>query len=1338
MSRKTKTIALHADWLTLLEPDGPFLTASVLRDAFPSGLDRTAPHLRAAAKLGWDDARDEADRHDYVAFVLTELLGWAPRYRTGDDLNPAWSFTPADHDVTVRPSGALVDGEGKPRVLVIEHPAGMRPTMRPNDGSHWTATPVQRLALLCRSVKCELGLLTDGDLFTLVYAPANAPTGHGTWRASLFTSEPAMLDSLVSVLTLRRFFAMADTNTPEALLRRSADNRTEVTNTLGRQARRAVELLVNEISRANLDSNGQLLAGITPHEVYEAAVTVLMRLVICLTAEERRLLPIDEPDSLYVSTYAISTLKAELEEIESISPELLDDSYAAWHRILATSRAIHGGVEIDDMRVKPYGSRLFDPNRYPFLEGRTAADAPLTTDAAIPISDLSVLGIMRALQELALHGELRNLSYKHLDVEQIGHVYESLLDHDAVTATQIVLGFDGRQGDEPELALHDIESSAFDGRDALVEFLRTHTSRATKEINRLLDAEVLDELRRNLLVACDSNTTMRDRLLPYANLLRLDLRGVPFVFPAGAVYVTETGSKRDSGTAYTTRELAEEMAQHTLAPLVYAPGPLETADQHEWRLKSSAEILALKICEPAVGSGAILVAACRYLAERLLEAWINEGVVDDSAATRTAADDPTRVDVLVDAQRAIAERCLYAVDRNPMAVEMAKLSLWLVTLAKDRPFSFLDHAIVCGDTLLGITDIRQLINFHLDPARGAALNAKQYVVDTSVIERAVAEAAEFRRQIESTTVSSIQDADEKQRLLAEAQHRTEAVVLAADLLIGASLTSNGKPKIFEDTRRGALSLVAQLLNGDDSGKQCLQARATEWIERGNPSSEPRRLLHWLLAFPEVARFDAFLGNPPFSGGQKITGYAGTDVRSHLVTWLAGGAKGSADLCAYFFLRAASLANGFGFLATNTIAQGDTREVGLDQLLDRGWAIHRAVRSRPWPGVATLEVAQVWMSKSPALAPLLDGEPVASITAHLTPPGRVTGKPIRLAANRGKAFQGSNVLGLGFTMSPDDARRLIDKDQRNADVLFPFLNGEDLNSSPSQTASRWVINFFDWSVERAQEYPDCFEIVERLVKPERARNNDRRRREVWWQFTRPALELYRAVDGLHHCLALTQTSKLQLPARVLLPAVLGHKLVVFPTDDRATEGLLSSTFHWLWALRHGSTMRADPVYTPSDVSETFARPRSLDGVADLVDSWSAHRGSIMLERQLGLTKMYNLVHDIRCVDVEIVELRRLHRELDHAVQDAYEWADLSLDHGFHAVANLIPSGSGDSRGPEIRYTVSPVTQAEILDRLLELNHDRHRAEADLGVPSGARKAKRSKSPVESEGSQGTLL
>ncbi len=163
--------------------------------------------------------------------------------------------------------------------------------------------------------------------------------------------------------------------------------------------------------------------------------------------------------------------------------------------------------------------------------------------------------------------------------------------------------------------------------------------------------------------------------------------------------------------------------------------------------------------------------------------------------------------------------------------------------------------------------------------------------------------------------------------------------------------------------------------------------------------------HWALEFPEVmvkhGGFDAFAGDPPFMGGQKITGNLGTDYRDYLVANIASGKRGGADLCSYFFLRMASLLRDdgmSGLLATN-IAQGDTREVGLEQLLEHGFSIPRAIPSRKLPGQAVLEVAHVWIRKGLWGESTLAEKPVPKITPFLTAPGKGEEKPFRLAANQ---------------------------------------------------------------------------------------------------------------------------------------------------------------------------------------------------------------------------------------------------------------------------------------------------------------------------------------------------
>jgi hypothetical protein len=285
-------------------------------------------------------------------------------------------------------------------------------------------------------------------------------------------------------------------------------------------------------------------------------------------------------------------------------------------------------------------------------------------------------------------------------------------------------------------------------------------------------------------------------------------------------------------------------------------------------------------------------------------------------------------------------------------------------------------------------------------------------------------------------------------------------------------------------------------------------------------------------------------------------------------------------------------------------------VGLDQLTADGFVIPQAVRSRPWPGTASLEVAIVWLRRGEWSTPfLLDDKPVSSISSILTVVGQISGQPHRLVANSGISFQGSNVLGMGFVMEPEEAKRLIVRDSRNRDVLFPYLNGEDLNSRPDQSPSRWVINFFDWPLDRdsapedyegpvAADYPDCLEIVERLVKPERALNNDRRRREVWWQFTRPTLDLYAAVSGIQRVLVGVLHTKHWSVAVYESRIIYSHALVVFVLDSPASQALLESFVHEAWAREYSGSLETRMRYTPSDCFETFPFPQVIASLLPL--------------------------------------------------------------------------------------------------------------------------------------------
>ena len=522
-------------------------------------------------------------------------------------------------------------------------------------------------------------------------------------------------------------------------------------------------------------------------------------------------------------------------------------------------------------------------------------------------------------------------------------------------------------------------------------------------------------------------------------------------------------------------------------------------------------------------------------------------------------------------------------------------------------------------------------------------------------------------------------------------------------------------------------------NGDGDVRSSTRLSRTDSRRRVPTDYERWQPLHWVIEAPDVmverGGFDAVIGNPPFLGGKKVSGAVGADLREWLVNQLAEGAKGHADLVAYFFLRAYSIlmpTGTLGLIATNSVAQGDSREVSLDRMVEKGLTITAAIQSRSWPASsANLEYAAVWGTRGPVgddVRPMADGVPVRRISTLLEPAGRVEGTPIRLNENSGRSFIGCFVHGMGFIVEPHIAEEWIGADSRNADVLFPYLNGEDLNSFPDSAAQRWAIDFNDWSEEKAAEYELPYAHVAQFVKPERQRRKADGTHALrnplpqrWWQFgdKRPALR--RAIAGLDEVLAIALVSKAVVPLRVRTGQVFSHALGIFASDSYADQAVLSSSLHQLWAITYGSTLETRVRYTPSDVFETFPRPEETDRLNRIGRRLNDERSGVMLRRELGLTKLYNLVNDPAIAassDSDIADLRELHVELDHAVVDAYGWSgDVDIDHGFHTYRRVE------------RWSVSPASRVEIHGRLLEENHKR--------AAAGAARGKRMRQAPESE-------
>ncbi|GIV04337.1 MAG: hypothetical protein KatS3mg015_3167 [Fimbriimonadales bacterium] len=739
-------------------------------------------------------------------------------------------------------------------------------------------------------------------------------------------------------------------------------------------------------------------------------------------------------------------------------------------------------------------------------------------------------------------------------------------------------------------------------------------------------------------------------------------------------------------------------------------------------------LLSVRVLDPACGSGHFLLAAARRLGKEL-------------AKIRTGEDEPAPERVR-EATRDVVGHCIYGVDKNPLAVELCRVALWLEAHCAGKPLTFLDHRIRCGDSLVGVLDLAVLEKGVPDEAFAPATSddkaAASLLKKRNRAERrgsplfhvsfidTLRQLAAPLRALEDLPDDTLAQVREKIETVQRVEHSPEfeRLHLTCDIWAAAFFQS------YSNHGRGPVT--TQALHDALSRGHIADAQLAGFVLK---ASFDRRFFHWPLVFPEVfteGGFDVVLGNPPFMGGLKISGNLGDKYRHWLeVAYEPYG--GTADLCAAFYRRAYSLlkrGGRMGMVATNTIGQGDTRESGLAVILQEGGTITFARRFIKWPGAANVEVNLVALQKphhSPFAirhSPILDGQPVSFISSRLDP--EPEGEPRRLPQNEGRAFQGDIVRNIGFVLESGEAEAILAKDPRNAECLFPYLNGKDLNSHPEQKPSRWVICFHDWDLERAEQYPDLLRIVEERVKPERERlrgPGDKRNREYWWQFGAYRSGMRRAIAPLRRVLVRSRVSELHAVVFVPKGYVYGDATVVFAFDDDYHFALLQSSVHEVWLRKQASSLRTDIRYTPTDCFDTFPfppeeyrrmangewriangewriangewrieeMPEAFQRAARVGGEYHEHRRRIMLARQLGLTKTYNLFHDPACQDADIQRLRELHAEMDRAILACFGWEDVDSRHDFYL----------NDRG-QMRYTVSAEARRELLRRLLEVN------------------------------------
>ena len=508
---------------------------------------------------------------------------------------------------------------------------------------------------------------------------------------------------------------------------------TEVCRALGAGVLTALRLLVSSISSRGRHS---------PDVVFEQSLTVLYRVLFLLFAEARGALPLWHP--VYRDRYSIETLVTSILRNGSCR--------GLWEAIRAISRLAHTGCIAGELKVTAFNGRLFAPAHAAAFDSTRVPDRTIR-DAVMAVSTT----------DRPSRSGVRRIAYRDLDVEQLGAVYEQVLEYEAV-----------RDGD-------------------------------TLALSRTSDA------------------------------------------------------RKATASFYTPRAVTAYLVRRTLEPLV--------------RNQPADAILSLRILDPAMGSGAFLVAACRYLAAAVEQALMTEGRWHPSDIT---PHDRAQV------RREVASRCLYGVDLNPMAVQLARLSMWLATLAHDKPLSFLDHHLVSGDSLIGGSpgDVSR--------RRGRSRTERLPLFDGDETERSMREAVGVRLQIEADPDDSAVVVRAKERLLAALLARDSSLTRwsrVLDLWCALWFWSGGEAP----DQRTFVELAGRLLRQESLLPEHV---AGPLLDRAARIAAERRFVHWPLVFPEVfidnggaprqrPGFDAVIGNPPWDmvRGDSGDAHVRTDRRA---------------------------------------------------------------------------------------------------------------------------------------------------------------------------------------------------------------------------------------------------------------------------------------------------------------------------------------------------------------------------------------------------------------------------------------------------------------------------
>lgn len=1289
MARDPELIA-HQEWLGYLQPVGLVVSPPALlaAQAFPNKniIPDHARFLDCVENITLEGESDPRPSIRQFARFATHVLGWEPADLIGTDgggpLPDSLEVTLTEYNETLRPTYAVREFSNAPGddakwlLLFQKVKAGISLDDAAETPDHcWQASPQARFERLLRGTQVPIGILSNGVSVRLVYAPHGETSGYLTFPVQAMTEVAGrpIFAAIHMLLSAERLFTLPDKQRLPTILADSRKYQNLVSTKLAEQVLAALYELVRGFQAADDQRHGELLRDVLkddPNQVYGGLLRVLLRLVFILYAEDRSLLSNDE---IYQKFYSVLGLFERLREDAGRHTDTMDHRYGAWAQLLTLFRLIHEGGRHGGLKLLPRKGYLFDPDRYPFLEGRPQGSRRQPGERTEPprVSDGVVFRVLQNL--LILDGE--RLSYRTLDVEQIGSVYETMMGFNLEVAK---------------------------GRSVAIKPTKPHGAPTTINLEELLAAKPAERGKWLKEKTGQAATALKDSQTPEDAVAALEKKvareATPNIVPLGAMVLQPSDERRKSGSHYTPRSLTEPIVRTTLRPILERLGPNPTP----------AQILDLKVCDPAMGSGAFLVEACRQLAEALVKAW---------HALKCVPTIPPDEDEILHARRIVAQRCLYGVDKNPMAVDLAKLSLWLVTLAKEHPFTFLDHALRHGDSLVGLTKT-QILGFNWKPE-------KQRDFGRAAIEGQLNRAIEQRRQIREAP-DGTSDALLREKLQA-ADGFLDQGRRYGDLVVSAYFAENSDRMRRERLDSLAGDLVAQRTQYDVDRHDSLEAALRELRRSISP-------FHWEIEFPEVfdrtdPGFDSFVGNPPFLGGPQLSQFFGGPSYQEWLKFLYNKTVSNVDLSAFFFRRAYSMTRSIGtvgFLATKSISEGGNRSTGLQQILADGGFLYEATRSLRWPGEASVIVAVVHIATANLTLSgtrMLDGKPVSSINSRLLPSLELP-DPAPLLSNTACGFIGADVRSSGFIIDHAEYSELA-RDSKNCECLMPFLGGEEVNSTPSTTNTRYAINFGSRSLNESEAFPSLIQVIRERVKPERDRAKDhgpgRHGKKFWWQYALRADPLYDAIVGLDRCLVTAISSTHLSFSFQPIRQVFAHTLAVFSYETYGAFACLQSRVHYSWAGLLSSRFWLALRFSVGEAFHTFAFPSNYLDIPELDvvgREYYDFRSELMLRNNEGLTSTYNRFHDPEERSPDILKLRELHAAMDKAVLEAYGWTDLQptceflLD--YEEDEDEDETGGGRRRKKPWRYRWPDDFRDEVLARLLELNRQRAEEERLEGV------------------------